>query len=473
MKNILMKILLLLVSFFFSCSGVIRGQKIQVSDNGHFLTLTDNSPFFWLGDTGWELFIKLNKKDTEFYFKNRAAKGFNVIQCTLTGTNISGDLDTPNREGETAFTDKDPLRPNEKYFEHVDWVVKKAEEKGIHLTILPVWGYLIVDKNPFFDKEKAYKYGLFLGERYKNRNNIIWVLGGDREPDGYEDVWESLAKGLTDGGSDYLMTYHISGEHSTSDFFQNTQWLDINMIQSGHMTAYFDNYRLIEDGFNRIPVKPILDGEIIYEGIPISFCHANGRANDHHVRVEAYWSVFAGACGVTYDSNNIWMFYDNDERWSFWADRSWKETVDDPGSFQMHFLKNLVLSRPYLTRIPDQLLLNPKPSNGTDHLQVTRDGTSGRKDATYLMVYFPYLTHKYKILTNVIPAKKLRIWWYDPRTGEVFLKEEIENIGVYELSWGSDIQTNNTGPDWVLVIDDASKKYPAPGKEINIKNNNY
>ena len=454
-------IVLLLFQILFEAYSF--AQPLKVSKNKHFIVKSDGTPFFWLGDTGWELFIKLNKKETEYYLKNRAAKGFNVIQCTLTGTNISGDLSTPNREGEIIFTDIDPSKPNEKYFEHVDWVVKKAEELGVHLAILPVWGYLIVDKNPFIDKDKAYRYGLFLGERYKNRNNIIWVLGGDREPNGSEDVWEALSKGLRDGGSDYLTTYHISGEHSTSDFFQNAQWLDMNMIQSGHMTAYYDNYRLIEEGFYRTPLKPILDGEIIYEGMPIGFCPANGRANDHHVRVEAYWSVFAGACGVTYGSNNIWMFYDNDKRWSFWADRSWRAAIDDPGSFQMHNLKNLVLSRPYLSRIPDQSLLNPEPSNGTDHLQATRDGTTGRKDATYLMVYFPYLTHKYKILTNVIPAEKLRIWWYDPRTGETFDKGEIKNAGVFELPWGSDIQTNNSGPDWVLVIDDALKDYPAPG----------
>ncbi len=461
-------IVLILFQLFFHENNV--AQNLKVSDSAHFIVKQDGTPFFWLGDTGWELFIKLNKKETEYYFKNRAAKGFNVIQCTLTGTNISGDLGTSNREGEIVFTDIDPAKPNEKYFEHVDWVVEKAEEIGLHLAILPVWGYLIVDKNPFFDKDKAYKYGLFLGERYKNRKNIIWVLGGDREPNGSEDVWEALAEGLSNGGSDYLMTYHISGEHSSSEYFQNSDWLDLNMIQSGHMTAYYDNYRLIEDGFYRTPLKPILDGEIIYEGMPIGFCPTNGRANDHNVRVEAYWSVFAGACGVTYGSNNIWMFYDKGDRWAFWADRSWKEAVDDSGSFQMQHLKNLVLSRPYDTRIPDQSLIHPQASIDTDHLQVTRDGTKGKKDATYIMVYFPYLTHKYKIKTDVIGASKLKIWWYDPRTGEAFSKGEIENIGMFELPWGSEIKTNNTGPDWVLVIDDASKNYPAPGTVVEKKN---
>jgi hypothetical protein len=193
MKNILMKILLLFISFFFSFSNVVRGQKNQVSNNGHFLTLADKSPFFWLGDTGWELFIKLDKTETEEYLKNRADKGFNVIQCSLTGTGISGGLDTPNREGETVFNDMDPFSPNEKYFKHVDRVIDEAGELGIYLAILPVWGHLVMNKKPVFDKKSAYSYGKYLGNRYKNRSNIIWVLGGDKAPDGYEEKWDAMA----------------------------------------------------------------------------------------------------------------------------------------------------------------------------------------------------------------------------------------------------------------------------------------
>ena len=467
-KSFINVLFLIILSVQVIFQGKVFAQNLKVSDNNRFLVQHNDTPFFWLGDTGWDLFVRLNRDETEKYLINRVGKGFNVIQCSLTGTGLSGGLDTPNGEGEIIFKDSDPLKPNEKYFEHVDWVVKKAEELGIYLAILPVWGHLVVNENPVFDNKSAYAYGKYLGKRYKHKSNIIWVLGGDKSPGGYENVWKAMSEGLRDGGSDYLTTYHIVGEHSSSEYFQNSDWLDLNMIQSGHISAYYDNYRLIEKDYNKIPKKPVLDGEIIYEGMPIGFCPTNERAKAHHVRVEAYWSVFAGACGVTYGSNNIWMFYDNDMGWAFWADRSWKESLDEPGSFQMHWLKDLMLSRPFLSRIPDQSLLEPQPSNGTDHLQVTRDGTMGKKDATYLMVYFPYLTHKYKILTDVIPSERLRVWWYDPRTGEAFLKGEIQNTGSFELPWGSDIQTNNTGPDWVLVLDDASKEYPAPGEIMKI-----
>ena len=304
---------------------------------------------------------------------------------------------------------------------------------------------------------------------------IIWVVDikklqtlfgyweENATPEGSEKLWESLAKGIRAGGSKHLITYHIYGEHSSSEYWHNAEWLDFNMVQSGHISAYYDNYRLIKKDYNLSPSKPVLDGEPIYEGIHIGFAKQNGRANDHLVRIQGYWSVFAGGFGFTYGHNSIWQMFDVGRDPMFGVDLKWKEAMDTPGSFQMQHLKNLILSRPFLDRIPDQSLLSPVASTGVDHLQVTRDGTLGAKDATYIMVYFPFMTHKYKINTDVLSASKLSIWWYNPRSGGSFLYEEVDNSGTFEVPWGSNLKTDGSGPDWVLVIDDAANKYPAPG----------
>ena len=468
MKKISIHIALSIILFLSAFQPRAYSQNLKVSNNNRFLVNSDGTPFFYLGDTGWELFIKLNKKETELYLNNRVSKGFTVIQCVITGTEPA-ILDKPAKNGNTVFVDMDPAKPNEKYFKHVDWVVDKADELGLYLALFPAWGTLVVGKDSLFDKTKAYEYGRFLGNRYKNKTNIIWVLGGDKMAEGYEAIWESMVKGIKDGGSNQLMTYHyhLQGNQGSSDNWQSAKWLSFNTEESGHMTAFSDNYRLITEDYNKKPIKPVIDGELMYEGMPIGFCPTNGKATPHMVRVEAYWSVFAGAFGFTYGENSIMQFYNNEKEWAWWAEKSWKETMEAPGSYQMRYLKNLMLSRPFLSRIPDQSIIEPKPLNVMDHLQATRDGTLGKYDATYLMVYFPYLTHKYKIKTDAISASKLRVWWFDPRTGESFNKGEIENTGTFELPWGSEIKTNNNGPDWVLVIDDASQEYPAPGRNNN------
>jgi hypothetical protein len=109
------KIVLLLIVLISVFPNQLAAQNLKVSDNQRFLVTEDGIPFFYLGDTAWELFVRLNKKETELYLKNRADKDFNVIQCVLTGTGNSGDLNTPNPEGNTVFIDMDPTKPNDKY----------------------------------------------------------------------------------------------------------------------------------------------------------------------------------------------------------------------------------------------------------------------------------------------------------------------------------------------------------------------
>jgi hypothetical protein len=54
----------------------------------------DGRPFFWLGDTAWELFHRLNREEATRYLEDRASKGFTVIQAVALAE-LDG-LNTPN-----------------------------------------------------------------------------------------------------------------------------------------------------------------------------------------------------------------------------------------------------------------------------------------------------------------------------------------------------------------------------------------
>ena len=108
---------------------------LKVSDNERFLVHEDGSPFFYLGDTAWELFHRLNREEADRYLRNRSEKGFTVIQCVVIAE-LDG-LGTPNAYGEVPFIDMDPSRPNEAYFAHVDWIVNRAESYGLFVGMLP------------------------------------------------------------------------------------------------------------------------------------------------------------------------------------------------------------------------------------------------------------------------------------------------------------------------------------------------
>lgn len=462
---------------FLSAHTIVTNaqQRLRVSANKRFLIKEDGTPFFYLGDTGWELFHRLNHNDAHVYLSNRASKGFTVIQRVIL-SEINGLIE-PDADGDLPLIDLNPDKPNEKYFQHVDDIIAMGTKMGLYMAVLPTWGSWVVQENhplfksiQIFNEQNAETYGRFIGSRYKNNPNIIWVLGGDRNATGYEKVWEAMAKGLKEGdGGNHLITYHPRGQMSSSAFWQNSPLIDFNMIQSGHAMHSVNSYEYIEHDYNLKPVKPVLDGETNYEDHPVSFHPSNGWFDDYDVRVSSYFSVFAGGFGITYGCADIWQM-NTGEHPIVYARHTWKEALDLPGSFEMRYLKELIESRPFLTRIPDQSLLLPTDTAlvpfegvGTQHLQATRDGTIGKNDASYIMVYMT-VGRSANISTTCINSKRIKVWWYDPRHGTAIPVDEFDNKGNYEPSWNTLPWHNGAGPDWVLVIDDATKNYPPPGK---------
>ncbi|HMZ21004.1 MAG TPA: DUF4038 domain-containing protein, partial [Blastocatellia bacterium] len=151
--------------------------RLKVSENRRYLQHEDGKPFFYLGDTAWELFHRLNREEATQYLTNRAQKGFTVIQAVVLAQ--LGGLTVPNAYGDLPLTGGDPAKPIEAYFRHVDFIVNKAEELGLYVGMLPTWGSHWALGKAAFTPENARQYGRFLGNRYKDKP-IIWVLGGDR-----------------------------------------------------------------------------------------------------------------------------------------------------------------------------------------------------------------------------------------------------------------------------------------------------
>jgi hypothetical protein len=279
---------------------------LRVSENKRFLQHADGAPFFYLGDTAWELFHRASREDADIYLANRAQKGFTVIQAVAVAE-FDG-LNTPNRYGHLPFENADPAHPavrdGSDYWDHVDYIVDKANESGMYMGFLPTWGRYWHDGNPpLFNPENAYRYGLFLGKRYKDKK-LIWILGGDRNVDSnlHRETIKAMARGLRDGdGGAHLITFHPSGGRGSAEWFHGEEWLDFNMRQNGHNADYTNNYSKTLDDYHRTPVKPVIDGEPLYEDHPLSFNAAGlGHSTAADIRRAIYWDMFNGACGHTY-----------------------------------------------------------------------------------------------------------------------------------------------------------------------------
>lgn len=335
---------------------------IKLSKDKRYLLESNGLPFFWLGDTAWEMIHRLTKEEIIIYLDDRKSKGFNVIQTVILAEQEG--INTPNAYGHKPLIDNDPTKINKEYFEIVDYVLDQTEKRGMLVGLLPSWGdkiKLLWGSGPLiFTPENARVYGQILGERYKNRTNIIWIIGGDRIPktQGESAIYQEMALGVRDTDSNHLMSYHPLGTEIASDYFDEP-WLDVDMFQSGHDSSCKE-YRYVENCLKKETIRPIINGEARYENIGDAFWEKESDAwlDDYDVRVSGWWSMLAGAAGYTYGCNDVWQMYETGRKPVIKARTDWQEAIHLPGSRQIGMVKN------FFTLLPWQKLVqNQKPLN--------------------------------------------------------------------------------------------------------------
>jgi hypothetical protein len=435
--------------------------QLQIASNNRYLIRADGSPFFWLADTAWQLFNYLSREEADWYLQTRAAQGFTVIQAVALAE--FGCFDG-NANGDAPLVDLDPAKPNEAYFAHVDWVVARAKELGLTIGFLPTWGDKWNQRGgagpEIFTPHNAREYGKFLGRRYAHAD-VVWILGGDRpvESTTHEAIIRAMSLGLKEGEEEvqenigtHLQTFHPSGMQNSAQHFHTDEWLDFNMWQTGHARNRAC-YNLIAQTYALEPAKPILDGEPGYEDYPDDLKQENGYLSAWDVRKFLHWNLFAGACGHTYGCHDVWQFWDGTRTPITFAQTHWRDALFLEGATQMQHARRLLEARPFITRVPDDsLLLNKQHDAPESHIGATRND-----DGSYAFVYSA-AGNGFTINTTKLTGATLRASWFDPRSGECLVAEEFTR----EASRDFTPPTSGENCDWILVLDDVARGYPAP-----------
>lgn len=423
--------------------------KLTVSENRRFLMTTEGKPFFYLADTAWELFHRLDRKQAVEYLTKRASQGYTAIQAVALAE-LDGITD-PNPYGHLPFTNEDPTKPVEPYWQHIDYIITQANSRGLYIALLPTWGRWVNNTGSgdrsILTPSNAQAYGEFLGRRY-SRKGIVWILGGDRTPTNFEATWRALAKGIAIGVSgkeDYnalLMSFHPRGAETSSTWFHTDPWLDFNMHQTGHgLAERVMSWERIAKDYAHEPIKPVLDGEPLYEDHPLAFrARDYGYSFDAHIRQRAYWSVFSGSCGHTYGNHSVWQMYAPNRKPVNGPLFHWDEAIHRPGAAQMQHLRRLIESRAYFSRIPDQTLI-VDALTGADHIVATRG-------EGYAFIYSPQ-GRKFQIDLTKLKGSQIKPTWFNPRTGTQTPASPIPNQGTHEFTCPSE----GFGSDWVLILD--------------------
>ncbi|MBN1820092.1 MAG: glycoside hydrolase family 140 protein [Prolixibacteraceae bacterium] len=455
------KFVLLLFVLLTSCVSQNENfcPKLKVSENNHFLMTENGDPFFWLGDTGWLLFKKLSREDAETYLNDRKQKGFNIIQAMVihdlkNAINFYGDsavtgmqIDKPLVTAGNSFENQEEYD----YWDHVEYLIDLANKKGLYMALVPVWGSNV--RAGLVSKTQAVNYSRWLADRFKDKTNVIWLNGGDVLGSDFTDIWNTIGSTIRKVSPDQLITYHPFGRTQSSTWFQNEDWLDFNMFQSGHrrydqdtsgLCYGEDNYRYLNADYQKTPVKPTLDGEPSYEGIPQGL-HDTTQPywTDSDVRRYAYWSVFAGGCGFTYGHNAIMQFHrENDKDASYGVRATWEEALNAPGASQMKYLKELILSKPYFERVPFQSFVEKIQGEKYDYIAATRGND-------YVLLY-TYNGRQINLDLSELSFDGIQAFWYDPRTGNYAEAGKYQANEIVDFNPPGEKQDGN---DWILILE--------------------
>ena len=449
LRTCLAHVLILLACSAAALYATDSPYPLKIGPTHRYFVDQNNRPFLVQGDSAWSLLVAATKEEAEQYLENRRRKGFNTIIVNLIEHKFPGST---NRYGDDPFLVKgDFSTPNEKYFQHADWVIRKAGEKGIQVLLLPIFlGYKGTDAGWIEEAlangpEKCYAWGLFIGKRYKDFDNIMWMLGSDRRPgDAMKDV-NAVVAGIKENDGRHLFTAQGPPEDSAVDTYGDTGWLQFNTTYTYEVV----HHKLISD-YEYRPVLPYVLVEATYEG--------EYNATPVQVRRQAYWAILCGATGQFMGNYPLWGFYPG-----------WQAAMDATASRDMVHLLRLFQSRRWYDLVPD-LSGSTKVHDSPGAANLTRGVVTGgigevngfdyvaaarTSDSATVMAYLPS-TRTVTVEMLEISGSQAKVWWFNPRTGSATASGEFPTQGSREF-------TPPAEGDWVLVIDDAARNLPAPG----------
>lgn len=429
---------------------------LRVHSSGRYLIDSTGLPFLMQGEAAWSLTSQINDTDTLQYLDDRVSRGFNAIITECMEHKFTDA--TPawkNAAGDIPFDSSNNFdQPNEPFWVHLDWLLKRCEERGIVVLLTPAYlGFTATDEG-WYDvmvtngTTKLRTYGQFLGNRYKRQDNIIWMHGADRQP-ADPTLTEAVANGILDNDTSKVHTAHVVRGTSAWTYWGpgnlNESWLKVNTSYTGDVV---DQYTAHLAEYGRSPTMPFVNIEAIYE--------KENSVTDLTLRNQIWWTYLSGGVGHFFGNNPIWGFGDSPSLafQSGTPSSDWKAVLGGNGSVFMNHAGRVLKPRRWYDLVPDQTHVYVTGGNGTsgtsDYATV-----SAAANGELLIGYFP--TSRTVTLDATKFSKPFYIRWIDPANGAVTNVTPAGNphnvFGSFSLAGNG---TNSAGDsDWVLVCEAA------------------
>jgi hypothetical protein len=431
-----------------------------------------NKPIFITGEAAWSLQGQLSDADIEVYLSDRASRGFNLILVELP-ENYYSNHPPHDFYGNVPFNGADFTNEHEAYWVRVDHTFSRAAAHGITVLADPAFvGYDCKGtKGGYCESYRSSsivvltKYGRFLGNRYRSFPNIVWLIGGDADPEdnNVQSKLYALAKGIRSADPAHLMTTESKRGTSSADVWSEAPWLDLDALYVKPMTILEQTSAEYQRG--KLPMFLLEDW---YEG--------SNSLTELEVRKQGYWAVLNGSTlGRVFGNYAIWNF-----TWTQETKDPWKKQLDSPGSVGQALLGKLFRSREHWKLVPDinhtaltagfdsrTLFSSAKESlRSWLYQHPARPGSmdtvaARTSDGQTIIAYVPNgnaatITIDMSKITD--PGVQAKCWWVNPRDGSTILIGSLAANGT----------RNFTPPDrndWVLVIDSVGSNLAPPGSK--------
>ena len=467
-------------SLLFSDDGGGSPQAVGLTGTVQFMVLdptktyllnpSTGKPVFVLGDSAYDLAINLSAdSDIDLYLSTRQVQGFNALWVATTDIrySINGN---DNALGQAPFTSMSTpfTGENEAYWEHLDYVLQRAAAYGFTVWLTPAQvgsGHsYCVGWCSYLESASATiltAYGEYLGNRYKNYPNIVWLLGGDLDLVDYPQLQgkvEAILTGIQSTDLNHMITEAnepTTTGYNSQDYNGGSAW----PAGAWALNSFYHDYSGATGGgtmngdanasWTRSDHLPTLSQQDAYDG--------GSAPSELILRTEAYQAVLGGTTlGDFYGDCTMWGFGYNDSCSDYVNSSTWKTLFNNTGATGRIWLANLMRSREFWKMVPDYGNTVVTAGYGSGDTTTT---TARSSDGQTIISYVPNgnattITVNMDMITSA--TSTVNEWWFDPSTGAT------THIGTASNS-GSANFTPPDSNDWVLVLDDNGANLPPPG----------
>ena len=295
----------------------IEGQRER-----RFLVTEDGTPFFWLGDTAWELFHRLDSRGGGALPGQPRQAGLHRDPGRRDRRARRPHRPQPLRPPAAGRPRPGPAgrqgRPGQRLLGPRRLHRRPGQRQGPDVGFLPTWGRYWHDKvkdgKPLFTRENAAAYGEWLGRRYKDKGDRSGSSAATAGVDNDEqkEIIRAMARGLRKGdGGAHLITFHPHGGGGLVGVVPRRRLARLQHAAERprrrvHRPLRADPRRLRPHARQ---ARASTASRSTRTTRSRSTPRSSATRSPPTCARPLYWDLFGGACGHTYGHHSVWQMW--------------------------------------------------------------------------------------------------------------------------------------------------------------------